>query len=49
MTVINLLKRFEARKAEVKLAKPLMTLHEKLLATRAAAEHSCSEDLNAFK
>lgn len=49
MTVINLLKRFEVRKSEVKLSKPLMAIHERLLTTRAAAEHSCGEDLNAFK
>jgi len=49
MTVMYLLKQFEARKAEVKLARPLMALHEKLLVTRVAAEHSCSEDINAFK
>jgi hypothetical protein len=49
MTVKNLLNRFEARKAEVKLARPLMELHEKLLTMRAADEHSCSEDINAFK
>jgi hypothetical protein len=49
MTVIYLLKQFEARKAEVKLARPLMALHEKLLTMRAADEHSCSEDINAFK
>jgi hypothetical protein len=42
MTVINLLKRFEPRKAEVKLANPLMALHEKLLTMRAAAEYSYS-------
>jgi hypothetical protein len=40
MTVINLLKRFVARKAEVKLAMLLMALHKKLLATRMEAQHS---------
>jgi hypothetical protein len=48
MTVINLLKRFAARKAEMNLTKSLMALHEKLLITRAAAEYSYSKDLNAF-